>query len=799
MFIYLNIQGFMISMVSDKNRKKLGSNVIPIEYRLEVEPNFKTFKFNGKCQIKVRIKRATNKIALNSAELEIKSANVTSGKGVQEATIVTNAKDERLRLLLDRQITGNAELYIEFEGVNSDGMYGFYRSKYSHNGKEGHILTSQFEPADARKAFPCFDEPELKAVFNLSFVIDKDLDALSNMPIKETKSLGSKKMVTFHATPRMSTYLLYLAVGKFEYNTSRYKNKAFRVVTVPGKGKNTDMPMDFGKKFLKFYESYFGIDFPLPKMDLIAVPDFSAGAMENWGAITFREIELLGDPKTTSTAVKQRIAEVIAHELAHQWFGDLVTMRWWDDLWLNESFATFMATKAVDSVFPKWEFGLQDSIDTISTALAADQYVSTHPINVKVNEPSEINEIFDRISYDKGGSVLAMLEDYAGKETFRKGLHMYLKKHAYSNATKYDLWDAIEVIAKKADRKTRFSKVAKDWVDKTGYPIIEVSSTGENEARLVQRRYMLSGGSSNETWAIPVHYSIGGDDGFMLLDRKTARLDTSGKRYIKLNRMQKCPYRVSYPKAILDALGMQIMRNRMDYVDAWGIENDMFALARSSRIKVHDYLNFAEKYCFKGKYPLDQGVSDHLNALSVLLSSNKAFSERIRKLNIAYHRRLYSILGWNESESDRNVSIILRSKALASLGLNGYTPVINHAEEMFEQYAKTGKPLPKNIRGVVYSVSAWNGSRSTYNKLVRLYKKETDPENKRRLLVAASNFRDPGIIREALDFSLSKDVRPQDAFVPSAVISGNKVGKGSVISSDRVPMLGVKSVFSKTK
>ncbi|MGI0100597.1 MAG: M1 family metallopeptidase, partial [Candidatus Micrarchaeaceae archaeon] len=457
-------------MEADKGRKTLGDNVIPMEYILEFEPDFRTFRYKGKCTIKVLIKKPTNKIALNSAELAIRDARVTSGKDIQDASIRTSAKDETLLLVLKRPAKGKAELCIEFDGTNNDGMYGFYRSRYLNNGKEGYILTSQFEPADARKAFPCFDEPEFKAVFSLSFIVDSNLEAISNMPIKNTKALGSKKRITFYTTPRMSTYLLYLAVGKFEYNTSKYRNMMFRVITVPGRGKNTKMPMDFGKRFLKFYESYFGIDFPLPKMDLIAIPDFSAGAMENWGAITFREIELLGDEKATSTAVKQRIAEVIAHELAHQWFGDLVTMRWWDDLWLNESFATFMATKAVDSVFPEWEFGLQDSVGILSTALAADQYMSTHPINVRVSEPSEINEIFDSISYDKGGSVLAMLEDYAGKEAFRKGLHAYLGKHAYSNATKYDLWDAIEAITRKIDKNTKFSKVAKDWIDKTGYP-----------------------------------------------------------------------------------------------------------------------------------------------------------------------------------------------------------------------------------------------------------------------------------------------------------------------------------------
>ncbi|MGI0100472.1 MAG: ERAP1-like C-terminal domain-containing protein, partial [Candidatus Micrarchaeaceae archaeon] len=316
----------------------------------------------------------------------------------------------------------------------------------------------------------------------------------------------------------------------------------------------------------------------------------------------------------------------------------------------------------------------------------------------------------------------------------------------------------------------------------TGYPIIDVSMNGKS-VKLEQHRYLLSSNSKvvRDSWTIPVHYSISGnDDKFMLLDKDKTGFDIGSGRYIKLNRMQKCPYRVSYPDDIIEALGKRIRAGSMDYMDAWGIESDMFALARSSRIKAESYLDFIEGYCLNGKYPLDHSVSDHLNGLSVLLSSNKALSDRIKKLIIAYHSRLFKDLGWKEPANERNVSTLLRSKVIASLGMNGYRQVIGRAQEMFRHYVKTGEQLPKNIRGAVYMINAWNGSRGTYNKFIQLYKKETDPENKRRLLIAASNFRDPKIIKDALKFSLSKDVRPQDAFIPSAIVSGNEVGKGII-------------------
>lgn len=764
--------------MDNKERKTLGTNVVPLNYRLEFEPNFKTFKFKGRETIKIEIKNSTSEIRLNAAELKIKSVNLNSHGFAQKAIIKTDEKEEQAVFRFGRPVRGAAELDIEFEGIHNDRLVGFYRSKYTHKGKEKYIMTTQLEAADARKAYPCFDEPEFKATYDISFLIDKELDGVSNMPVKKEENLGGgKKRVVFYTTPRMSSYLLYLGVGRFEFATSKYKRIDFRVITVEGKGKNTKMAMDFGKKFLAFFESYFGIDFPLPKMDLLAIPDFSAGAMENWGAITFREIALLGDDNT-STMRKQNIAAVIAHELSHQWFGDLVTMKWWDDLWLNESFATFMATKAVESVFPKWEYGVQDYTGTLSTALTADQFISTHPINVRVNEPDEIDEIFDSISYDKGGVVLAMLEDYAGKETFRKGLHDYLKKHSYSNATKYDLWKAIGKAVKKKDKNSKFEKVAMDWVDKAGYPIIEVYS-GKNDFALKQRRYLLADNSRiNDVWPIPVHYMAGSnEENFMFLDGKSARLKVDPESCIKLNYMQKGLYRVKYPDRTLNKLGNLIKSKKLSALDAWGIEKDLFSLAQTSRIKVTAYLSFVERYCLDGDYPLDSSVSDHLNGLCVLLSENKALLRKVKGLSMKYHRIILNRVGWKESKNERNVTTLLRSKAIASLGMNGDIFVLNRVRKMFKTFLATKKPLPKNLKGAIYSTNAWHGDESLYKKFIELYKKEESPEDKRRFLIALSNFGKPELARKALAFSLSKDVRLQDCFVTNSVVSANEIGK----------------------
>ncbi|MEK6866160.1 MAG: M1 family metallopeptidase, partial [Thermoproteota archaeon] len=332
-----------------------------------------------------------------------------------------------------------------------------------------YLATSQFEAADARRAFPCWDEPKAKATFDISIIAENKFTAISNMPVTSKKRMKNKTLYKFAKTPIMSTYLIYLGVGEFEYLTSKIGKIQVRVITTKGNKSKGKYSLELGKKLLSSYEKYFGIKYPLPKLDLIAIPDFASGAMENWGAITFRETILLYDPKTSSTRTKQYIAEVISHEIAHQWFGNLVTMKWWNDLWLNESFATFMATKFVDKFYPEWDLWNQFVEDAMNTAMGLDSLKNTHPIDVKVNSTSEIREIFDAISYDKGGCVLRMLEHYVGESNFQKGLKQYLADFKYKNAEGQDLWDAIGKISKMPVRAMVLT-----WLKQPGFPVVEI-------------------------------------------------------------------------------------------------------------------------------------------------------------------------------------------------------------------------------------------------------------------------------------------------------------------------------------
>lgn len=766
----------MTTKKNTENHETLGDNTIPSRYTLFFEPDFETFKSKGKEIIECNAQQETKSIKLNSKEIEIISASVKSKENVQTAKIKHNKKAEQIELVLEMPARGQIEIVIEFICTNNDGMYGFYRSQYSVNGKQKYILTSQFEAANARAAFPCFDEPEFKATFCVSMQIDKNLSSISNMPIKSEKEVSNnKKIVEFLETPRMSSYLLYLSAGEFEFTEDYAGDLPIRIVTVPGKKELTALPMEFAKKSLLWLQDYFGIKYPLPKLDFIAIPDFAAGAMENWGAITFREIALLGNEKT-AISNKQYIAIVIAHEIVHQWFGDLVTMKWWDDLWLNESFAEFMSHKAINELYPEWKIGVQYIEHTIGTAFSADSLKSTHPINVNVKSVGEIASIFDAISYQKGGSILYMLEDYLGKEIYQKGLNRYLAKHAYSNATKHDLWDAFQETSQKYGSKIVVSDIIEKWILKPGHPMIHVKKVPGGFS-LNQKRYMLLE-EADDSWPIPIHYLGSNGPSDMLLEKKDYVLKDSGK-WIKLNYGQKGFYRVKYEDELIGEIGNLINENEISDLDAWGIANDLFSFVRSGRITVPEYLGFVMKYCMSKGYPTNSSISSHLSWL-YNISYGHAIGEEVRKATLEFHRKILDKIGWERKETDNIINITLRSDAIANLGFCDDEDILKRAKKEFTMHIKKEKDMDANIRGVIYSLNAWQGNSETFDYFLKKYKEEKSPDEQRRNLRALGSFRDLNLLKKTLELSVSDEIRLQDSFVLPITISGNPVGKGLV-------------------
>ncbi|HIN06289.1 MAG TPA: M1 family peptidase, partial [Dehalococcoidia bacterium] len=514
----------------------LPQTVKPIKYALKMQPNMEEFTFTGEESISIEVIQATSQIVLNATELDVQSAALTTGGVTSDAKNISyESAKETVTLEFGQQINpGTGTLTLAFTGVLNDKLRGFYRSQYTReDGKEMTLATTQFEATDARRAFPCWDEPAHKASFDLTLVIPSDLVAVSNNPVIEESAAGpGLKTLRFAETPIMSTYLLAFMIGDLTSIESQYTGPSgstkVAVWTTRGKEEQGRFALDTSVRMLSFFNDYFGIPYPLVKLDHIAIPDFAAGAMENWGAITYRETALLVDPENSSAGTRQRVAEVVAHEMAHMWFGDLVTMQWWDDLWLNESFASWMGNKAVDWAFPEWEMWTQFVNMDTNRALSLDGLKNSHPIEQEVNDPAEIGQLFDAISYSKGASVIRMLEQFLGPDTFQKGLQVYLSKNQYSNAKTEDLWTALETASGQP-----VTSIMDSWTKQMGYPVLQVETSGSPEKpelvltqeRFVYDRLLGESDPEPEVWRVPIRVSQSGagETTSLLMDDRSVR------------------------------------------------------------------------------------------------------------------------------------------------------------------------------------------------------------------------------------------------------------------------------------
>ena len=749
------------------------SKISQINYDIQFEPIFTNFIFNG-TEIITLTTTTTDSFTLNAAELEINNCYlIYKGKTIKVKSSL-NQKKETLNIKAQKKVSGKVKICIEFKGVLNDRLLGFYRSKYKDkSGKTKHLATTQFEAADARRAFPCWDEPAVKATFDVSLLVEKHMTAISNMPEKSKKTVNSKVLVEFQRTPIMSTYLLYLGVGEFEFLQDKLRNIKIRIITTKGNKKKAKLSLDLTKKFLSEYEKYFGIKYPLPKLDMLAIPDFAAGAMENWGAITFRETILLYDPKTSSTRTKQYIAEVISHEIAHQWFGNLVTMKWWNDLWLNESFATFMATKIVDRFYPEWDYWDQFLDDAMNTAMSLDSLKTSHPIDVNVNHPSEIREIFDSISYDKGGCILRMLEHFVGEKNFQKGLQKYLTKHQYDNAQGSDLWNAIGQVSKQP-----IDKMMKTWINQVGFPLLEVKRN-TSTLTLKQSRFLLEGDKnpSKKTWSIPLVIEEGNQRMKKLMTKKSEKIHLKNKdRNFIINSGRTGFYRIQYDKETLENLSLLIEEKILDHVDRWSLQNDYFAQAVSGKKNIQEYLDFTSAYYDEDNYISSLSLAHNLYSLYILARKEK-FSDELRQYAINFLGITFDRLGWDKKKNEPHTDSLLRSFAIVGMGKLGDKQINSEAEIRFKKYLKDKNSLSADLQEAVFSLVAWNGNEKLHTKFVTLFKKASSQEEKLRFLGAMCSFRQKKLLLKTLQFTLGPDVRSQNIQLPIMRINSNIYGK----------------------
>jgi puromycin-sensitive aminopeptidase len=771
----------------------LPAEVRPVTYRITLSPNLTAFTFAGEETIDIEVSQPTSQIVLNAAELEIQEAHVLrDGQRIPAQAIAIDAEEETATLTFASPLpTGTMQLSMRFSGILNDKLRGFYRSEYTlPDGTKRIMATTQFEAPDARRAFPCWDEPAHKAKFEISLVIPSELTAISNMPIvSETPQAAGTKLVRFAESPVMSTYLLAIMVGEFECVEAQAEGTLVRIWTTPGKKEQGRFALDVSCRLLGFYHRYFGIAYPLPKLDLIAIPDFAAGAMENWGAITYREVALLVDPAHSSAATKQRVAIIIAHEIAHMWFGNLVTMEWWNDLWLNEGFASWIEYKAVDHLFPEWDMWTQFIFADTGPAMSLDGLRNTHPIEAEVKTPHDINELFDAISYSKGAAIIRMLEQFLGEETFRQGLVHYLSAHEYGNARTEDLWASLAHVSGKPVKE-----IMDTWTKQPGYPVLEVR---QQERRpepptlgLAQSRFLYDYDPEHaepdpSLWRIPVGIKAAADSTpfFLVLEERQASIPLPAtmptdddQSWIIINAGRTGFFRVNYSAEMWERLRPAIDTKTLPTAERLGLEADAFALMRAGYLPATQFLSLATAYSQEREYPVWSDLVGSLGWLSNILAG-ETFEPQLKTFARDLLRPIVAHLGWDPRPDESHLDALLRGIVLHEIGHYEEAPVITEACARFNRYVRDPQAVHPDLRSTILNLAAFGGDRSTYEALREVEQRATLQEEKLRALIALTHFQQQDLLRDTLDLSLSPVVRSQDTIRVVAGVAANPHGR----------------------
>lgn len=760
---------------------------VPSHYDLRLDLNKASMQFSGEVTIHgKKVGRPTKRLTFHQKGLHIEAAHITkhdkSGQiEITPTRIVTHKQYDEVRLHSDKNLyPGTYTVWLRFSGSITTQMNGIYPSKFTHENKPKQLLATQFESHHAREAFPCIDEPAAKATFSLTTTSEPEETIISNTPVVSQELEGSRLITTFETTPRMSTYLLAFVAGELTYKEIRTKtNVTVRTYATPDNVAYTEFALEAAKRCLEFYDEYFGISYPLEKCDLIALPDFASGAMENWGCITFREQTLLVDPAHTTLSTKQYVAMVVAHELAHQWFGNLVTMRWWTDLWLNEGFASWIEYLAVEHMFPDWDMWTQFIASEQQQAMKLDTLQNTHPVEVPVKHPDEIRTIFDAISYSKGASVIHMLHEYLGKDTFRTGLQYYLEKHKYGSTDTIDLWQALEDSSDKPVRS-----FMQNWTSHSGFPVVH-ATVEDKTAQLEQSRFSTSqtfAASIKTTWPIPL--LIQELDEPQLFDKKSLRITYSSDRPFKLNQSQSGFYRTLYNSSHTTLLGRQIQRGRLKPLDRIGILSDVLESAKYGYADTVEAISFLDYFAKEDNYAVWEIISGWLGSLKLIMNDEplrEAMKPFIRELV----KNQLDKLGWEPRDSDSHFDKLLRPTIISMAAGADEQWVVDTCLELFEAIPQPEKnrstaheeanPEPvqqdaihPDLRGVVFGTAARLGDETTFQKLVALHNATHLSEEKMTLAAAITGFKQPELIDRSLAMITSSEIRLQD--VPHWVV-----------------------------
>jgi aminopeptidase 2 len=716
-------------------------------------------------------------ISVNTNELKIHSTTITAGDEVISSDPKLTNDEEKQRTQVDFSQTlpggSKAKLTMTFTGTLNDDMAGFYRSSSkAADGSDTWMATTQMEPTDARRAFPCFDEPALKAKFTVTLVADDKMTCLSNMDVASEKQVDSKiisgkrKAVTFHPTPLMSTYLLAFIVGELNYIETNEFRLPIRVYAPKGNDiEHGRFSLDLAAKTLKFYEETFDSEFPLPKMDMVAIPDFSAGAMENWGLITYRVVDVLIDEKNSSATTKQRVAETVQHELAHQWFGNLVTMDFWEGLWLNEGFATWMSWYSCNVFYPDWKVWEGYVTDTLAGALSLDALRSSHPIEVPIKRADEINQIFDAISYSKGSSIIRMISKYLGEDVFMEGIRRYLKKHAYGNTQTGDLWAALSDASGKD-----VEKVMDIWTKKVGFPVVSVTENADSIHLKPEEDETL----------YPVFLALRTKDGVnedATLFEREKNLKLKDTEFFKLNADHSGFYRTSYTPERLEKLGVAAKQGLLSVEDRAGMIADAGSLAASGYQKTSGILSLLDSFKQESEFVV---WSEIITRIATLRGAWMFEDQEVKDALKAFQRNLCSEkaheLGWTFTDNDGHIEQQFKAMMFGAAG-TGDEVVEKAAFDMFEKFkAGDRKALHPNLRGSVYAIVLDKGGKAEYDVVENEAVSAETSTERNTALRALGRAKSPELIQRTLNLCMSKDVKTQDIYLPLSGLRGHAEG-----------------------
>jgi puromycin-sensitive aminopeptidase len=749
---------------------RLPRTVVPSRYDITLSPDLGQRDFVGSVTIALSVEQATRTISLNAKELEIRTAWVVGADGARNeaASTTFNEELERVTFIFERVVEpGATKMHIEFTGILNDKLRGFYASSYTAaDGSTKVIATSQLQSTDARRAFPCWDEPDFKAVFGITLIVNDGLLAVSNMSEVARSTMASgRTMVRFADTPTMSTYLVAFVVGELEATAPiDVDGIPVRVIARPGQGQYTGFGIEAAAFALRYFQNWYGIPYPGTKLDLIATPDFAFGAMENLGAVTFRETLLLADPNSATRQDLENIASVVAHEIAHMWFGDLVTMSWWNGIWLNEAFATFAETSCTAAFRPDWDKWTTFSVDRAAAA-SVDGLHSTRPIEFPVISPSDAEGMFDVLTYEKGASVIRQLEQYLGEEPFRDGVRHYLTKHRFGNTETMDLFDALEHVTGQPVRTLMDS-----WIFQGGYPIVHVAHDSQaNTATFTQNPFTYlaapTGQAADKKWSVPLLYRTEGTSGKahhkLLLDSPSATVAVpSGTEFVIGNDGGHGFYRMGYDPALQAA--MQSRFATLPAVERFIVVSDLWASVLQGTATAEQFLDLTDTLGSERDISVWRAAVTGWSALDLVFNEERRalLGSRIRTVL----GPIAAELGWEEKTGETELVGQLRGLVLTTLGTLADDPdVIEGAVSRIDSVLAETSTLPADVGAAVVTIAASHGDPDRWKQFDSARLAATTPQTNVRLLRALGMFPSAELSNQALELMVGPTVRTQDA------------------------------------